>query len=278
MSPVARKWSTVGWQRLQPGRGLRVGRVRNAAATLDRQRQGMFSRLRAQHDVPQCVELPRRWHEHLDPVRDDDSRLLRFVDFMAPKKKTTRTKRPARTRQLTSPRTPKFVAAVKGSDRSGAHSAAREVSWAEFQRVVQQLAREISKKFRPDAVVGVAHGGVFVGGALAVALEVEFYPVRISRRSRDQGVAAAPKLSGVMPKELKGRRVVIVDDIAASGDTLQLAAKLAGGAGAKAVATTALICRPKGFEPDFYWEKSTDFFVFPWDYDLSIDERFRALM
>lgn len=197
---------------------------------------------------------------------------------MAPKKKTTKKKSAPKTKRLSHRKSPESPAVLDGIDRSGSHSSARELSWAQFDRVVQQLARELGKKFRPEAVVGVAHGGVFVGGALASALKVEFYPVRISRRSRDQGVAAAPKLSGVMPKELKGRRVVIVDDIAASGDTLELASELAKVAGAKAVATTALVCRPRGFKPDFFWENSGTFFVFPWDYDLSTDQRFRALM
>lgn len=198
---------------------------------------------------------------------------------MALKKKPAAAKRKKPTARAPKARkSPESPAVLEGIDRSGSHSTARELSWAEFDRVVQQLARELSKKFRPEAVVGVAHGGVFVGGALASALKVEFYPVRISRRSRDQGVAAAPKLSGVMPKELAGKRVAIVDDIAASGDTLELASELAKVAGAKAVATTALVCRPKGFKPDFYWQNSGTFFVFPWDYDLSTDQRFRALM
>ncbi len=200
---------------------------------------------------------------------------------MAAKKKTIAKKKKPIAKKTAGPRrrkSPESPAVLEGIDRSGKQSVARELSWAEFDRIVQQLGRELQKKFRPEAVVGVAHGGVFVGGALASALKVEFYPVRISRRSRDLGVSAAPKLSGVMPKALKGRRVVIVDDIAASGDTLELASELAKNVGAKAVATTALVCRPKGFAPDFYWENSGNFFVFPWDYDLSTDQRFRALM
>lgn len=193
---------------------------------------------------------------------------------MAPKKKPKRKPAPKVKRRTT----PESPAVLEGIDRSGAHSTARELSWAEFDRIVQQLGRDLMKKFRPEAVVGVAHGGVFVGGALASALKVEFYPVRISRRSRDQGVSAAPKLSGVMPKGLRGRRVVIVDDIAASGDTLELASELAKGAGATKVATATLISRPRRFEPDFCWERTGTFFVFPWDYDLSTDQRFRALM
>jgi hypoxanthine phosphoribosyltransferase len=145
------------------------------------------------------------------------------------------------------------------------------MSWAQFDQLVQQMARAVLK-FKPDAVVGVAHGGVFVGGALASALKREFFPVRISRRSRDSMLRPGPRLSGVMPRELKGRRVLIVDDIASSGDTLELAAAHAKTVGAKAVATAALVCRPHGFKPTFHALEEDTFFVFPWDYASVIEE------
>src|SRR5947207_1064204 len=112
---------------------------------------------------------------------------------------------------------------LPGTDRSVMKHPAAELSWAAFDRLIQQLAKAATR-FKADAVVGVAHGGVFVGGALASAIGREFFPVRISRRSRDRALRAGPKLSGTMPKALKGRRVLIVDDIASSGDTLELAA------------------------------------------------------
>ncbi len=115
---------------------------------------------------------------------------------------------------------------LTGRDQSRSNRSVQELSWAEFDRAVQQLARTISQSFKPQAVVGVAHGGVFVGGALSSALGCDFYPVRISRRSRDKG-AAKPKMSGEMPRELKGKRVLIVDDVVSSGDTLELATALA---------------------------------------------------
>jgi hypoxanthine phosphoribosyltransferase len=145
------------------------------------------------------------------------------------------------------------------------------MSWAQFDRRVQEIAKA-TKRFRPEAVVGVAHGGVFVGGALASAIQCEFYPVRISRRSRDRGLRGHPKLSGVMPKELKGKRVLIVDDIASSGDTLELAKAHALSVGAKSVATAALVCRSDGFQPDVFALKEDTFYVFPWDYALVAEE------
>lgn len=161
-----------------------------------------------------------------------------------------------------------------GADRSALPSAVHEVSWADFDRLVQEMARALAKAFKPDAVVGIAHGGVFVGGALASALARDFYPVRISRRSRDHQ-ADRPRLRGQMPRELKGRRVVIADDIASSGDTLELATALARAAGATQVATATLVSRPRGFRPDFAAVMADDFFVFPWDYQpVAQDARF----
>lgn len=152
----------------------------------------------------------------------------------------------------------------------------KEMSWMEFDRLVQGLARDIKKGFKPDAIVGVAHGGVFVGGAIASALSVDFYPVRISRRSRDKTLTREkkPKLTGDMPKELKGQRVLVVDDVASSGDTLELARALLEKVGAKAIATACLVTREDGFQPEYSSISSDQLIVFPWDYDLVDDERF----
>ncbi|WP_141594098.1 MULTISPECIES: phosphoribosyltransferase [unclassified Myxococcus] len=179
--------------------------------------------------------------------------------------------------QVEAPRQP------TGKDQSRSRSASsgvKELSWKEFDRAVQQLAGSIQETFEPQVVVGVAHGGVFVGGALAGALGCPFFPVRISRRSRDRGSAAprtskTPQLAGEMPAELKGRRVLIVDDVASSGDTLELASALAREAGAKKVATACLVTKPGGFSPDYSALSTASLMVFPWDYEPSTgDARF----
>ncbi|MBJ6761318.1 phosphoribosyltransferase domain-containing protein [Myxococcaceae bacterium JPH2] len=157
----------------------------------------------------------------------------------------------------------------------------QELSWAEFDRSVQKLARAIRQTYEPQAVVGVVHGGVFVGGALSSALGCEFFPVRISRRSRDKGnagpdkAASKARVSGEMPRELKGRRVLIVDDVASSGDTLELGTALALKVGAKAVKTACLVARPEGFAPEFCAVSTDALIVFPWDYEpVTGDGRF----
>ncbi len=163
------------------------------------------------------------------------------------------------------------VSSMPGTDRSGQKQQIRELSWSEFDVLVQALAREAAAGFKPTAVVGLVHGGVFVGGAVASALKLEFFPVRITRRSRDQ-TSAAP---GDLSPELRGRRVLIVDDIASSGDSLEFAVKLARVRGVKQVATAALVARPDRYEPHFAALRSDEFFVFPWDYaPMVADARF----
>ena len=164
---------------------------------------------------------------------------------------------------------------VPGPDRSRGSQTVRELSWAQFDRMVQKLARAVAEKFRPQAVVGVAHGGVFVGGAMARALGAEFFPVRISRRTRGRELRTAPKLRGEIPPELKGKAVLIVDDICSSGDTLELAEALAAKVGAKETKSAVLVAREdRAYAPDFSAQVSDELFVFPWDYDLVVDETF----
>ncbi len=163
---------------------------------------------------------------------------------------------------------PRGMARVERRLREGA---VKEMSWAEFDRLVQGLSREVKKGFAPDAVVGVVHGGVFVGGAIASALSLEFFPVRISRRSRDKASREGkPTLQGEMPKELRGKKVLVVDDIASSGDTLELAKVLLDKVKAKAVATACLVCKEEGYQPDFLALTHSGLVVFPWDYELEL--------
>jgi hypothetical protein len=161
---------------------------------------------------------------------------------------------------------------VHGLDRSDERGAVRELSWAEFDQAVHALAREVHRRFTPDAVVGLVHGGVFVGGARASALDVEFYPVRVTARSRDHHSDDATE---DLPAALAGLKVLLVDDIASSGDSLEFAVKLARAAGVKKVATAALLARPGRYEPAFTGFVSDEFVIFPWDYaPLVNDARF----
>lgn len=195
----------------------------------------------------------------------------------SPKKNEVQTLRSVHADALLAPQAEAARESV-GHDRSYQSSRVREISWVQFDRYVQTLAT-LCKPFRAEAVVGLVHGGVFVGGALAAALRAEFYPVRIGQRSRDSGKAGHGKAGRFrkMPKELKGLRILVVDDVASSGDSLELAVALAKKAGAKEVKTAALLSREDGYVPSFAAVKTHELYVFPWDYqDVTDDARFEV--
>ena len=160
------------------------------------------------------------------------------------------------------------------SDRSDPKSSVRELSWAQFDRLVQVLARQIQRTYAADAVVGVAHGGVFVGGAVAGALGCDFFPVRISRRSRDKQPRSNVVI-GEIPPALAGKKVLVVDDVSASGETLELARMLISRVKPVDIKTACLVQRAEGYSPDFIALPTDGFIVFPWDYEqVSEDSRF----
>lgn len=143
--------------------------------------------------------------------------------------------------------------------------AMRELGWAAFGEVARVLAGRVALRFRPAVVVGIAKGGVFVGGALAAVLGADFYPVRIEKRRRD--AAPMPDRAAELPS-LAGKKVLVVDDVAATGATLAKGRALARKAGAKEVRTAVLVSRPQGARPDFAAFETDELILFGWDYQL----------
>lgn len=152
--------------------------------------------------------------------------------------------------------------------RRAPRRAMREIGWAAFGELARVFAGHISLRFRPDVVVGVAKGGVFVGGALAAVLGAEFHPLRVERRRRD--AARGPEASFDLP-DLHGKKALVVDDVSSTGSTLAKARALARKAGARQVRTAVLVARPKGARPDFTAIETDQLVLFGWDYQLEGD-------
>ncbi len=115
-------------------------------------------------------------------------------------------------------------------------------------------------------------GGLFVGSAVAGLLRREFIPVRLSKRSRDRE-RLSPGVRTEAPAEARGKRVLVVDDVVQSGDTLRQAIGAIAEAGAREVRSAALVVhgsRPKAkaYRPDWFALETDDLVVFPWDYEL----------
>src|SRR5262245_8301757 len=115
----------------------------------------------------------------------------------------------------------------------------QEISWGGFTELVRNLARVLARE-QIEISLGVARGGLFPAAAVAGALRRELFPVRITRRCNDQVVFSSPVWRVPVPQAVAGRTIAIVDELADTGETLQLVADEARRLRAERVVSAAL--------------------------------------
>ncbi len=111
-----------------------------------------------------------------------------------------------------------------------------------FTRVIERLrTADLPHRDQVDAVVAVARGGTVPGALVAYDLEKPLRLLRLSfRDDANAPKASAPEPVGAVP-DVRGLRVVLVDDVSVTGATLRRARALLGAAH---VVTVAFKGRP----------------------------------
>ena len=145
------------------------------------------------------------------------------------------------------------------------------LTWERFGTATRELASEIVRDgFRPDIVLAIARGGLTVAGALAYALDVkncfamnvEFY-TGVDERL-EMPVVLPPTLDLV---EVSGLKVLIADDVADTGTTLQLVQKILEEHVGEA-RTAVLYQKPRSvITADYSWQTTDRWIDFPWSSD-----------
>lgn len=148
------------------------------------------------------------------------------------------------------------------------------MSWELFGELTRVLALRVAREFEPDLVIGIAKAGVIPAAVVASILRVDFFCMKISRREGDTLVRQQPEVLSEAPRQAAGRRVLIVDEITTSGDTLRLALAAVRDRGPAEVKTATSFARPNGYQPDFYALQTGALVVFPWDRQVLDGESF----
>ena len=144
------------------------------------------------------------------------------------------------------------------------------VEWPLFGELSRALALRVARSYDPEIVVGVATAGVVPGAVIAAILERQFAAITVSRRFRAETVRQTPAVFGAAPQDVRGRRVLIVDETCDSGDTLRLAVSAVVNAGAVAV-RTAVAFRTGSYEPDYHALATESTIVLPWDREVLVN-------
>ncbi len=137
-----------------------------------------------------------------------------------------------------------------------------------FGTAARELAQQVADDgFEPDLVLSIARGGLFLGGALGYALDVknlfvmnvEFY-TGVDERL-DLPVVLPPTLDAV---DLTGADVLIADDVADTGKTLELVRDFCAGY-VSDVRTAVVYEKSRSLVTcDYVWRRTDAWIDFPW--------------
>jgi len=155
--------------------------------------------------------------------------------------------------------------------RKGIHP----ISWEDFHGICKALALSISR-FGPEIILPIGRGGYYPGTLLAHILQIEIYPVRISRRVNDVVIYKSPKWLIEPPAEVAGRKVLIVDEICSVGETISIVKAKVAELGALAIRSAVLYAHSWGCDVPDYIGLITDALVLnPWDREILHDGMFQ---
>ena len=149
------------------------------------------------------------------------------------------------------------------------------MSWDDLGEGARTLAEQVAADgWYPDIVLGIARGGLLVGGAIAYALgvkntftvNVEFYTGIDERLEMPMILPPVPTLV-----DLGEARVLVADDVADTGQTLVLVKDfLAGKVGETRIAVL-YEKSPSIVRCEYVWRRTDRWIDFPWSVDDPVE-------
>ena len=147
------------------------------------------------------------------------------------------------------------------------------LSWGDVQRLSEELADKVAESgFRPDVLVAVSRGGFDPARILSdqlgvrrlASLQVVYY-TGVNERSE------VPEVRYPLNTDVRGLRVLVVDDVADSGNSLRLVREYVEGLGAAEVRVATLHHKPWSvYRPDYYAEEVEEWIIYPWEVKESV--------
>jgi len=141
-------------------------------------------------------------------------------------------------------------------------------SWEEIYELCIEVSRQVKDSgYRPDVVVAIANGGLVPARIIADFIDqLNILVVKIKFYAGPGQKLEKPELVVPIQVDLHGSKVLIVDDVADTGESLIVAVDHVESKGAGEVRTATLFYKPwSKIKPDFYAKETEEWIIFPWE-------------
>lgn len=142
------------------------------------------------------------------------------------------------------------------------------LSWQAFGDASREMAQAIAEDgFRPDVILAIARGGLFFAGALGYALTVK--NLHVMNVEFYNGVGSTLDMPVMLPPvpepvDFSAKKVLIADDVADSGRTLELVYSFVRDYVDEA-RTAVIYEKPRSIiKCDYVWRHTDLWINFPW--------------
>ncbi|AGB04067.1 putative phosphoribosyltransferase [Aciduliprofundum sp. MAR08-339] len=146
------------------------------------------------------------------------------------------------------------------------------VSWKDIERWSKDIVKRVLKSgYTPEIVIGLARGGLVPARLMADYLNIkELYAVK----TEHWGLTATPdgkaRLAQGLQISIEGKKVLVVDDITDTGQSLRLAVDHIATHNPEEIRSATLLhITHSKYVPDYYSEEVPEdrwtWFIFPWN-------------
>jgi len=140
------------------------------------------------------------------------------------------------------------------------------LSWWDIEKAIHSLALAIRKSYFPDLIVGIARGGLIPAVSLSHTLGVEMAVVDVKFYRDVEGREREPIIRTSFPINPQGKRVLLVDDVSDTGETLKVVLRELHNSGVLETKVACLVVKPwTKVIPNFYVFRTDKWVVFPWE-------------
>lgn len=146
------------------------------------------------------------------------------------------------------------------------------VSWKKLDSLCRKLAERIQgEKFKPELIVAVSRGGLVPAQIISHSLKnselyvikADYYKDDVAKDNMEWN--KKPVITQKLDKDIKGKKILVVDEVTDSGATAIKVKKYIESLKPKEARYLTVHWKPwSKFKPDYYAERAEGWVAYPW--------------